>query len=247
LSIIQSFDWSQEEKDSQHDIHEFSRYFLELIQTQISPQGLSVDFFNKFIGKFVSSIYSTHHSPIVTDNNFGDLSLSIKNSTHLEECLNKFTSATQIQGEYFFDDNTTEPATMTTTFVILPEILHIQLNRFDFFSTNGPQKKLEYLIKCPQQIDLKKYLISNYQNPETIYILSGILVHRGTAFSGHYFAELKIGISSNIQNWICFNYSSVYSISKPTIERPYSNHHFQETPYILINIRKDCIQSLFQI
>jgi hypothetical protein len=79
FSILQSFDWSQEEKDSQHDIHEFSLYFLELIQTQICQQGLSVDFFNKFVGKFVSSINSAHHSPIITDNNFGDLSLSIKN------------------------------------------------------------------------------------------------------------------------------------------------------------------------
>jgi hypothetical protein len=65
---------------------------------------------------------------------------------------------------------------LITQLVKLPEILHIQLNRNDFFGFTGPQK-LNNFIKCPQQLDLKKYLIHEHQNHSTIYQLYGILVH----------------------------------------------------------------------
>jgi hypothetical protein len=57
LNIIQSFEWSQEEKNSQHDIHEFSRFFLELLQTQITNQGLPANFFENFMVLFFLQLY----------------------------------------------------------------------------------------------------------------------------------------------------------------------------------------------
>jgi hypothetical protein len=79
-----------------------------------------------------SSIISAHHPSIHTDNIFGDLSLSINGSSDLESCLDKFTSSTPIQDGYTFEDNISEPVKMITQLVKFPEILHIQLNRFDF-------------------------------------------------------------------------------------------------------------------
>jgi ubiquitin carboxyl-terminal hydrolase 7 len=88
---------------------------------------------------------------------------------------------------------------MTSKLVTLPEILHIQLNIFDWFSHPEPTK-LDTLIQCPQQIDLKNYLIYNHKNSETIYQLYGILIHSGTIDEGHYFAKLNIGIGSHSKN-----------------------------------------------
>jgi hypothetical protein len=99
----------------------------------------SSKFFKKFHGSFFSSIISPHHPPIDNYNIFGDLSLLIKGSSDLESCLDKFTSSTPIQGRYTFEDNMTETANMITQLVKFPEILHIQLNRFDFFGFVGPQ------------------------------------------------------------------------------------------------------------
>jgi hypothetical protein len=78
-------------KNSQHNIHEFSKFFLELAQTQIKNQGLSAICFQKFHGSFYSSITSTFHLPINIDNIYVNLSLlSIKDSSDLESCLEKF-------------------------------------------------------------------------------------------------------------------------------------------------------------
>jgi ubiquitin C-terminal hydrolase len=134
---------------------------------------------------------------------------------------------------------------MITQLVKLPEILHIQLNRFDFFGFAGVQK-LNNFIKCPRQLDLKKYLIHEHQNPSTIYQLYGILVHSGTALSGHYVSELNLGINKNVQEWYLFNDGSVFKISIPSTEKTPSNSEYGETPYLLIYIRQDCIQSLFR-
>lgn len=134
---------------------------------------------------------------------------------------------------------------MTTQLVVIPEILHLQLNRFDFSNFYGPTK-IDTPITCPQQIDLKNYLISNHKNPSTTYKLYGILVHVGTVMSGHYFAELNLKINQEIDEWICFNDGCVYRIQQPATQRPHSKKLvYQETPYILIYIRNDCIQSFF--
>jgi ubiquitin C-terminal hydrolase len=131
FQIIQSFDWLEKEKEFQHDFHGFLRFFLNLIQTQIFKQNISTNFFNKFIGKYVSSIKSAHHSSINIENIFEDLSFSIKGLNNLEECFKKFTTETTIEGKYFFENNITKSTTMTSKLVTLPEVLHIQLNIFD--------------------------------------------------------------------------------------------------------------------
>jgi hypothetical protein len=68
LDIIGSFKWSHQEKNSQHDIHEISRFFLELLQTQITNQGLTANFFEKIHVSFFSSIISANHPSIDTHN-----------------------------------------------------------------------------------------------------------------------------------------------------------------------------------
>jgi ubiquitin C-terminal hydrolase len=46
--------------------------------------------------------------------------------------------------------------------------------------------------------------------PENTYSLFAILVHRGTAYTGHYFAYINDG-----ENWYEFNDSKVYKVEKP--------------------------------
>jgi hypothetical protein len=57
LDIIESFEWSQEGKNSQYDVHEFSQFFLILLQTQIINQDLPASFLKNFMVLFFLQLY----------------------------------------------------------------------------------------------------------------------------------------------------------------------------------------------
>ncbi|MDR3186796.1 MAG: hypothetical protein LBU04_08425, partial [Christensenellaceae bacterium] len=245
--IVESFEWEREKKAAQHDIHEFSRFFLELLQTQISNSGNNsgaVDFFKNFNGAFMSSITSANHSPINTNNVFGDLSLSIKGSSTVAGCLEKFTSKTPMQGGYTFEDNITEAAWMTTRFLKLPNILYIQLNRFRF-ALAGPTKLMQH-IEVPTEINFEEYMATHgfagakekEVDKDTIYVLFAIAIHSGTPTNGHYVSRIRIG-----NKWYEFNDGRVYEISDDTVLP--DNDDDDRTPYILTYIRKSAVEELF--
>jgi len=121
--------------------------------------------------------------------------LENENAYHCEKCASK------------------QKAIKSTRFKSLPQILNIQLKRFEYDWDNDTRVKLDDDVKFPPYLDMKRYLVSpedaqNLASPKPeedderdhkevqkeeggLYELYAILVHSGNAGYGHYYAYIK--------------------------------------------------------
>ena len=86
-----------------------------------------------------------------------------------------------------------------------PEILILSLQRIDLLTG----KKLMYKVKFPQKLDIKEFIDKEcgYEQ-ESKYDLFGIINHRGSLNSGHYYSYIQ----NENKIWIEFNDSKVCQI-----------------------------------
>lgn len=79
----------------------------------------------------------------------------------------------------------------------MPNILVITLKRFEFDYETQSRSKLNDYFEFPFELDMHKYSASYLRNKketsDSKYKLSGILVHSGSAESGHYYSFIKVG------------------------------------------------------
>ena len=79
-------------------------------------------------------------------------------------------------------------AQMGQTIQTLPEVLVITLGRFDFDYESMQRVKLKSMYTFDLEINMGKYL----ENPDEMnYELYGVLIHSGSAHSGHYIAYVR--------------------------------------------------------
>lgn len=68
------------------------------------------------------------------------------------------------------------------------------LYRFELDYETWTRKKLEDKFEYPLEIDMRPYLSSDCQDKSDdycMYELKSIVIHRGGAYGGHYFAYIK--------------------------------------------------------
>ncbi len=100
-----------------------------------------------------------------------------------------------------------------------PEVLNLQLLRFDYDMQTGKKKKLKTNIRCPRVLDMKPFVTEKVNDIPT-YELSGILIHKGVgANGGHYIAHLRD--EANSQWWI-FDDTSVKQIQNEQLEQSFA-------------------------
>jgi ubiquitin carboxyl-terminal hydrolase 34 len=89
------------------------------------------------------------------------------------------------------------------------------LKRFDFDMVNMLRSKINDEFQFPHHIDMTPYTVEHLSDPEQtiapdIFELVGILVHTGTAESGHYYSyTLERPSSGDEPSWVEFNDSDV--------------------------------------
>jgi ubiquitin carboxyl-terminal hydrolase 34 len=89
--------------------------------------------------------------------------------------------------------------------------LLFHLKRFDYNLRTGQRSKLNDHFTFPDEIDMRPYKVEHLidtpdQSPPDVFELVGILVHSGTAESGHYFSYIKERPSNTDQpRWVEFN------------------------------------------
>lgn len=93
----------------------------------------------------------------------------------------------------------------------LPDSLIFHLKRFDFNVRSMQRSKINDYFSFPQKIDMRPYKVEHLmgppeKSPEDVFELVGILVHSGTAESGHYFSYIRERPSkSDKARWVEFN------------------------------------------
>ena len=87
-----------------------------------------------------------------------------------------------------------------------PQILTLQLKRFDMMSMSMFSNKLKHKIDYQQVLDISEFMSAEHNCKEMKYELYGVLVHSGfSCNSGHYYSYCK----NPKGKWHCFNDSNV--------------------------------------
>jgi ubiquitin C-terminal hydrolase len=128
-----------------------------------------------------------------------------------------------------------------------PPILFIQLERFKYIK-NCPSKTHTY-FEFHSEIDFQSFSHkSSDQISNTIYLLYCVIVHHGSAITGHYFCYLNIEMKGR------FYLLNDSSISPANIDDVFKNNFGnlpnqkdcnQKSAYMLIYIHQNEIKNLF--
>ena len=93
----------------------------------------------------------------------------------------------------------------------IPDNLIFHLKRFDFNLRTMQRSKINDYFAFPNKIDMRPYTIEHLSDPtgdepEDIFELVGVLVHTGTAESGHYYSYIRERpTEGDTQSWVEFN------------------------------------------
>lgn len=98
----------------------------------------------------------------------------------------------------------------------IPDDLIFHLKRFDYDVATGMRSKINERFDFPEVIDMAAYKVEHLMNPAAPaksdhFKLVGILVHSGTAESGHYYSYIRERPVNQAQSnvWLEFNDSDV--------------------------------------
>ena len=207
----------------QCDAQEFLTRFVEKIEEKIKNSKERFLFDNIFGGTTLQQIICTNSEC----RNISErrekiiyLSLDIKGNHTLEDCLDKFISEEKI--EDYHCEKCDKKITNIKKVLIdkLPNILIIHLQRISFNYETFLMEKINDEINFEPKLNIKKYTVDkNNKNLDTEkyeYEYIGVIVHSGTAQSGHYYSIIKTNIENKIYK---FNDTSVTEISYDNLQK----------------------------
>jgi len=138
-----------------------------------------------------------------------DLQLDLKNSRHIKETLRKFCKTEYLQNDNMYQCERCKRkvnATKQMSIAQAPQILTLQLKRFDMMSMSMFSNKLKHKIDYQQVLDISEFMSAEHNCKEMKYELYGVLVHSGfSCNSGHYYSYCK----NPKGKWHCYNDSNV--------------------------------------
>ncbi|RKP34582.1 hypothetical protein BJ085DRAFT_18031, partial [Dimargaris cristalligena] len=209
----------------QEDSHEFLRYVVEAMQasclnglnSKIDARVKETTLVHAIFGGYLQSQIrcSRCHADSNTFDPLLDLSLEVRNCSSIQRALSTFTKPELLDGRNKYKCDKCQvlvEARKQLTIYQTPEVLTIQLKRFDFGHSMFGGGKINKHIEYPETLDLAPYISPSRKGVEmnTRYSLYGVLVHSGSScHSGHYYCYIKATSGA----WYCMDDSSVSSIS----------------------------------
>ena len=131
-------------------------------------------------------------------------SLEIKNKRSIVDSLDVYTQSELLEGDNKFYCDTCGAhmtAVKRTVIKTLPQYLMLHLKRFEFDFRTYRNRKIDDRCEFPLELDMTKYIsVSGQPSPPPgtyIYELEGVLVHSGTADSGHYYSYCMDRMAKN--------------------------------------------------
>ncbi|OHT05699.1 hypothetical protein TRFO_05850 [Tritrichomonas foetus] len=164
---------------------------------------------------------------------FSLFDLEVKGYSNLQKSFEHFSKP---EGEsHYFDDKIGKKIDVKRYSKIseAPPILILHLKRFDY---NKKRRETNETIKIDDEFEIPLDLdITPYSTLEVpFYHLTGIIIHRGTALSGHY---LCISLTKN--GWIMIDDENVTSMKEQEVLSLAKGGSFKGNAYILFYTRDD--------
>ena len=265
--LLNSFGWSQEQIQIQHDVQEFNLLLSDVMQNKMKGTSCDGAYNSLFEGKlmnYIQCVNVDYHSERIEK--FVDLQLTIKNYKNIYQSLDAYTEEEILDNDdkYETEGYGKQKAKKGIRFISFPPVLTMQLKRFEYNSKKEIMVKINDYFEFYDEIDLSKYIYSkdNNTNDDNKYILHSVVVHQGNANSGHYFAFIKP--TMNKGDWLQFNdevvkpadnyevfnqnYGGNYEVykHKGKGEIISNNVNYERTAYVLVYMKKSIASSLLE-
>lgn len=208
----------------QQDANEFCHLFLDKIEAALNDTQQKHLLHRVFGGKILNQLlYDEHVSE--TEEPFYILSLEIKNKKNIMESLELYTHGEMLEGDnkYYSDKLKCHVDALKRALVKdLPNVLVLHLKRFEFDYERMRNLKINDRCEFPLELDMEPYTVEGtyrrenrdmshlpHRDPSYYHFkLVGVLVHTGTADSGHYYSfimDRQRSAESQQDTWIEFN------------------------------------------
>lgn len=213
----------------QMDVDEFYNLLFDRWESQILDDVEKQTFRGFYGGQIVQQIKSKE-CPHISERiePFSAIQCDISGKTTLMESLDAYVSGEVMAGDNKYSCTSCGcyvEAVKRACLKDIPANLIFHLKRFDYDVMTGLRSKINDRFEFPRDIDMSPYHVDYLKNPEDptspdLFELVGILVHSGTAESGHYYSYIQERplASAGRKTWVEFNDSDVSRFDPSNIE-----------------------------
>ncbi|KAI9679654.1 MAG: hypothetical protein M1829_001616 [Trizodia sp. TS-e1964] len=214
----------------QMDVDEFYSLLFDRWEGQILSQRAKEKFRSFYGGQLVQQVKSKD-CPHISEREepFSAIQCEVKGKLNLQDSLKAYVEGEVMEGENKYrctSCNALVNAVKRTCLKEVPDNLIFHLKRFDFDLRTMLRSKINDHFEFPRTIDMKPYKVAHLSDPSTdtpndIFELVGVLIHQGTAESGHYYSYIRerpAATFSPTPTWVEFNDSDVSPFDPTTID-----------------------------
>ncbi|KAJ5730261.1 uncharacterized protein N7483_004769 [Penicillium malachiteum] len=227
VESIRTYDNEAIDVTVQMDVDEFYNLLFDRWEAQVGDSIDKKKFRSFYGGQLVQQIKSKECSHISERlEPFSAIQCDIKGKACLEESLQAYVEGEIMQGDNKYSCtacNRHVDAVKRACLKDVPDNLIFHLKRFDFDMVTMTRSKINDEFQFPERIDMTPYKVEFLSDPEAlvepdIFELVGVLVHTGTAESGHYYSYTRERPAAGSQSsWVEFNDSDVSRFDASTI------------------------------
>jgi len=205
-SSIRGYDGEPIRPHEQQDVDEFFALFCDRLESELKPfkeRGLLQDVFGGKLGHVITCQECKHRSE--RSEECLAISLDVKGKKNILESLDLYTQGETLDGsnQYYCSQCCAKQDSVKMCCVAdggLPNTLILHLKRFEFDLEAMAKVKVNDRCEFPTELNMKPYTMEglNFTDDKPasharddgyyIYNLRGVLVHTGTADSGHYYS-----------------------------------------------------------
>jgi ubiquitin carboxyl-terminal hydrolase 34 len=218
-SSIRTYEETQIDVTIQMDVDEFYNLLFDRWEGQIISPEAKRKFRSFYGGQLVQQVKSKECDHISERlEPFSAIQCDIKGKTCLQESLQAYVDGEVMEGDNKYKCSQCDrhvDAVKRACLKDIPDNLIFHLKRFDFNLRTLQRSKINDHFSFPKVIDMRPYKVEHLMDsptgiPEDIFELVGILVHAGTAESGHYYSFIRERPStSDKETWVEFNDDNV--------------------------------------
>ncbi|KAF6837892.1 ubiquitin carboxyl-terminal hydrolase [Colletotrichum plurivorum] len=199
VSSIKTYEETVIDVHNQMDVDEFYNLLFDRWEGQLSTveeRKALRSFYGGQLVQQVSSKECEHISERLEP--FSAIQCDIKGKSTLQDSLQAYVDGEIMEGG-------------VACLKDIPDNLIFHLKRFDFNLRTLMRSKINDYFSFPTKIDMRPYTIDHLGSPsdsgeEDIFELVGVLVHAGTAESGHYYSYIRERpTSASSEGWYEFN------------------------------------------
>ncbi|KAK3333232.1 hypothetical protein B0T19DRAFT_354656 [Cercophora scortea] len=216
VNSIKTYEDTQIDIHNQMDVDEFYNLLFDRWEGQLLTNEEKRQFRSFYGGQLIQQIASKECKHISERlEPFSAIQCDIKGKTSLQESLEAYVGGEIMEGDNKYkcsDCDRHVDAVKRTCLKDIPDNLIFHLKRFEFNLRTLQRSKINDFFSFPSKIDMRPYTVDHLTESaeskpaEDIFELVGVLVHSGTAESGHYYSYIRERpTNSDSQVWVEFN------------------------------------------